>query len=412
MEYSLNHNSWFGGKPVKITLPDAWSVTYCGMTADGCPELTREDIEKRINMPFGSRSITELAEGKRDVCIVFDDMSRGTPCKDMAEIIIEQLRSAGIKKEQIRFICATGSHSACNRIDFEKKLGSYIVKNYAVFNHNPFQNCRNVGTTSGGVELHINEELMRCDLKIGIGSISPHPVNGFGGGGKLIIIGTAGMETIHQLHTKAAECASRKKLGFTSGIGNLELDGMRTQIEEAVEMVGLDFKVDAILDSGCRIVECTAGHPNVEYYKGCELSGRLNRSDKLPEGMDVVIANANVKANEAAIALSVASAALKPSGGALVLVDHTPMGQVNHQYSGASGYYTGGPAYRGIADRFPGVDKVIFYSPFPDVASAISFGDNRRILFAETWSEVMEYLSVYGAGTKAAVLSDATIMAF
>ena len=253
---------------------------------------------------------------------------------------------------------------------------------------------------------------MRCDLKIGIGSISPHPVNGFGGGGKLIIIGTAGMETIHQLHTKAAECASRKKLGFTSGIGNLELDGMRTQIEEAVEMVGLDFKVDAILDSGCRIVECTAGHPNVEYYKGCELSGRLNRSDKLPEGMDVVIANANVKANEAAIALSVASAALKPSGGALVLVDHTPMGQVNHQYSGASGYYTGGPAYRGIADRFPGVDKVIFYSPFPDVASAISFGDNRRILFAETWSEVMEYLSVYGAGTKAAVLSDATIMAF
>ena len=89
MEYSLNHNSWFGGKPVKITLPDAWSVTYCGMTADGCPELTREDIEKRINMPFGSRSITELAEGKRDVCIVFDDMSRGTPCKDMAEIIIE-----------------------------------------------------------------------------------------------------------------------------------------------------------------------------------------------------------------------------------------------------------------------------------------------------------------------------------
>lgn len=38
MEYSLNHNSWFGGKPVKITLPDAWSVTYCGMTADGCPE--------------------------------------------------------------------------------------------------------------------------------------------------------------------------------------------------------------------------------------------------------------------------------------------------------------------------------------------------------------------------------------
>lgn len=412
MKYSLKHNSWFGRQPVEISLPDDWDVTVCRMKADDCDELSREELKKRIHAPFGSPTIFELAKGKTEVGIIFDDMSRGTPCEDIAELVLEQLHAAGIQKEHIRFICALGSHGTCTRMDFEKKLGARIIREYAVFNHNPFQNCRFVGTTDGGVELYINEELMRCDLKIGIGSISPHPVNGFGGGGKIALIGTAGLETIHQLHTASSNCAASKKLSSADRVGNLELDGMRREIEQGVRMIGLDFKVDAILDSDCRIVECTAGDPVAEYYEGAAISAKLNFSDSRPRDMDVVIANANVKANEASLALSSAKSLLKPRGGALVLVDHTPMGQVLHQYSGASGYFTGGRRYKGIRDRYPNVDEVIFFTPYPDVSSAIALGDNKRILIAETWGEVMKILSKYGAGTKAAVLSDATILAF
>ncbi len=412
MNYSLKHNFWFGGQPVEISLPDDWDVTVCRMAADECPELGREELRKRINAPFGSPTLRELARGKKEVCIIFDDMSRGTPCEDIAEIILEQLHEAGIEKEHIRFICALGSHGTCTRTDFEKKLGSRIVREYAVFNHNPFQNCRFVGATDGGVQLYINEELMRCDLKIGIGSISPHPVNGFGGGGKIALIGTVGIETIHQLHTASLNCVISKKLSFTGCIGNLELDGMRREIEQGVRMIGLDFKVDAILDSGCRIVECTSGDPNVEYYEGAAISARLNFSDCTPKDMDVVIANANVKANEAAIALSAANSLLRPKGGALVLVDHNPTGQVVHQYGGAAGYFIGGASWRGIADRHPNVDEVVFYTPFPDLTSAMSFGDHRRVTVAETWEEVMRILAKYGAGSRAAVLPDATILAF
>ena len=208
---------------------------------------------------------------------------------------------------------------------------------------------------------------MKCDLKIGIGSISPHPVNGFGGGGKFLMIGTAGINTIDQLHKKAANCIKEKKLGFTSKVGSLKLDGMRKQIEEGVKMIGFDFKIDAILNSDCKIVELTAGDPIEEYYKGADLSSKLNCAGKMPENMDIVIANDNVKANEASIALSTAYQLLKKDGsGALVLVDHTKMGQVYHQYSGAAGYYIGGMAHKGNKDRFPKAHKVIFYTPYPD----------------------------------------------
>lgn len=59
-----------------------------------------------------------------------------------AEIVLEKLHLAGIPRDHIRFICATGTHGALNRQDFVRKLGEKIVEEYPVFNHNPFGMCR------------------------------------------------------------------------------------------------------------------------------------------------------------------------------------------------------------------------------------------------------------------------------
>jgi hypothetical protein len=42
-----------------------------------------------------------------------------------------------------------------------------------------------------------------ADLKIGVGFITPHPIAGFGGGGKIVIPGLGSMETIQSNHTPA-----------------------------------------------------------------------------------------------------------------------------------------------------------------------------------------------------------------
>ena len=412
MKYSFAHNSWYGRAPVEVNLPDDWEVTECRMPADDMPEMTFKKLRQVLDSPVGTKTIRELAIGKKDVCIIFDDMSRGTPCADIAHLILEDLEAAGIEKRHIRFICALGSHGTCTREDFVRKLGEDIVRQYAVFNHNPFQNCGFVGKTSGGIELYINDEVMKCDLKIGIGSISPHPVNGFGGGGKLLMVGCGGIDTIDQLHKASMRCIIENHMAFADCPGNWALDGMRKEIEEAVQITGFDFKIDAILNSDCRIVACTAGDPVAEHAKGAEISARLNTSPTHPQDMDVVIANANVKANEASIAFMIARQVLKNSGGAIVLIDEIPTGQVVHQYAGAAGYYTGGKAFSGIRDRLPDVETKILLSPYPDVQSAISFGDDRAITFAENWDQALTLLQAYGPGTKAALLTDATIMAF
>ena len=93
--------------------------------------------------------------------------------------------TAGIADSQVRFICGVANHSALDRAGMAQKLGEDVMARFPVYNHCSFINCEYVGTTSFGTKAHINKEVMACDLKIAIGSILPHPQNGFSGGGKL-----------------------------------------------------------------------------------------------------------------------------------------------------------------------------------------------------------------------------------
>ena len=196
MKYTLAQNRWYGDQPVDIELPDDWNVQFLSSGGDQYPALTKEDLRERFKGAVGTAPIRELAKGHEQVAIIFDDLTRATPAQPIAEVLLEELLAAGIKKENIRFICAPGLHGALMRNDFIKKLGEHIVREYAVYNHNPYESCVEVGVTPNGIKIEINAEFMACDLRIGIGSLVPHPLNGFGGGGKLVMPGIASANTI------------------------------------------------------------------------------------------------------------------------------------------------------------------------------------------------------------------------
>ena len=91
-------------------------------------------------------------------------------------------------------------------------MGERIIREYAVFNHNPYDNCAEVGFTPNGIRVSLNREFLSCDLKIAIGGVVPHPLNGFGGGGKIIMPGIASAETINGTHaTKVKKLHVRRE---------------------------------------------------------------------------------------------------------------------------------------------------------------------------------------------------------
>ncbi len=408
-KYTLEQNSWTSWEPVDIFLPDEWEVEYHGMKGDELPAMTKEQIIERINQPYGCKKLGEMAKGAKKVAIVFDDMTRGTPTKIMAEATLDILHEAGIQKDQIRFICAVGMHGAHTTEQFAAKLGERIVQNYEVFNHNPYENCVEVGTTKDGTVVKINKEFMSCDLKIGLGAITPHIFNAYGGGGKILFPGIADADTVHKNHVTGTKFLIENKLNIVTNVGKLEVDAMRNEIEEMVKMVGPFFKVDCIYNSKLVPVKVYAGDPIAEYYEGVKDAQYLYAT-QLSQDKDIVIINANAKANEASLAAAMAALGISQErGGDVVLVNFTQMGQMTHYLLGAFGTETGGRLWGKLSKARAGLNKFVYHSSTYGYSDLAWFGDRSKMVFAPTWDDVLKELSHHGAGTKVSVICDGTL---
>ncbi len=237
----LPQMAWYGDTPIDIDFPESWDVTVCHASGHTRPQLDEAGIRHAFANPIGTKTIGELARGKKEVAILFDDLARATPAHALLPYILEELAQAGITDEHIRLIAAVGAHVAMNGLCIRKKLGEEPMERFLIYNHNPYEFCTPLGSSSRGVPIVVNSEVMRCDLKIGIGSIVPHPLAGFGGGGKIILPGVSSVETISVNHNKLGTSS-------TVDVGKYEGNVARADIDEAAQMAGLDVKVDAILN--------------------------------------------------------------------------------------------------------------------------------------------------------------------
>jgi len=199
---SLPQFAWHNPRMVNFPLPDNWHIEIYNIKGYNKSPLTLNEIESIVKNPIGIKPLRKLAKERREVVILFDDLTRTTKAAEIIPFILEELIEGGIEKNNIRFIAALGSHGAMNRTQFVKKLGREVVDHYPVYNHNAFSNCSYVGTTNHNIKVYINDEVMKCDLKIGISSVVPHPQAGFGGGPKIILPGVSSVETIINHHSK------------------------------------------------------------------------------------------------------------------------------------------------------------------------------------------------------------------
>ncbi|MCJ7490878.1 MAG: lactate racemase domain-containing protein, partial [Dehalococcoidia bacterium] len=198
---------WDGGGEREINFPASWDVHFCPTRGWDRPAMSDEQMREAFAAPVGTPRIRDLAQGKKEVVIIFDDITRPTPVYRIAPFVIEELREAGIADEQIRFVIASGTHGAHDNKALRAKLGQEILERFFVFQHNPYDNCVSVGATTLGTPLSVNREVTTCDLKIGIGSILPHPQAGFGGGGKLILPGISHIDSVDRFHRTIMDSA-------------------------------------------------------------------------------------------------------------------------------------------------------------------------------------------------------------
>jgi len=397
---------WYGNEPTELSFPERWELEVLDPPGFKKPAIDAEGISRAFLDPIGSPTLDELARGAGEVVIAFDDITRPTPIKTVLPRVMEVLKQAGIPDGNIRFIPALGMHGAMNNVDFRKKLGDEIVESYPVYNHNPYENCDYLGESPSGVPVYINREFMSCDLKIGIGCITPHVHVGFGGGGKIVLPGLSGAETIKTFHRDVM-----MRDPDTIGLGKTEGNVMYAEIENVVRMSGLQVKIDALINERGEITDLFVGDPIGEYRVGVEVA-REHYGTALIPGKDIVVANAYAKYNEMAICMLMSLASVNLARGVIVLIVNSPEGQVCHYLLRSFGKGYGGEGYLKRGAPPEGI-KVIVCSRYPDMTMCDLFASAGSVTVTRDWGETLVLLEEeYPEAASVAVIPDGTMQYF
>jgi len=413
MEVPVPQLAWFGDSELKLKFPEEWNVSVQIMEGHGKKPIDKKEIIYSLRNPVGTKPLNKLARNKKDVVIIFDDMTRPTKAYEIAPHIIDELQKASIKDGSIRFVCANGSHGVFDREDFVKKLGESVVESYPVFNHNPYANYVYSCRTKYGTPVEINAEVMACDLKIALGCIVPHPYFGYGGGAKMVLPGVASMHSICYNHGdlggwSAAQNHRTVHPSCDLAYGRVNEENiLRLDSEEAARIAGLDMIVNVLVNLRRNSTDIFAGDVIKAQREGVEVAKDHYRTPLLPEP-DIIISNAYSKASEAAIA-SWPVLTLK-EGGDLVLIVNAPTGQVTHYVHGRWGTKAFGDLYLAPQSILNRAGRIILFSEYPERQPWLELAPPEKTVKVKTWEEVIEELkNKHKDGAKVAVYPDATI---
>ncbi|MEM4311186.1 MAG: lactate racemase domain-containing protein [Nitrososphaerales archaeon] len=403
--FHLPQLHWYRNYDLKIDFPESWDVNFYPMKGYYDSIIDVKEIKRALREPINSKSLRNLAEGKRDIAIVVDDMTRPTKVHQIIKYVLDELKEAKIPSDNIRFIVGLGTHGACYRFDMAKKLGERVVNEYAVYNHNPFYGNEKFGETSYGTPIEVNAEYASCDLKIAIGSILPHPGAGFGGGSKLILPGIAGFNSIYHLH---GEVEGRKegKGNPNTGWGKVKNNDMRKDMDEFTKIVGLDIKIDVLVNGKGDTTKIFAGNFVDEFEEGVKNGREHYSTENLPDKVDVIIANIYAKANEAILGLINWKHKLDQKG-VMVLIANAPEGQITHYMVGTFGKRFGAPLKGEPITPF--FNRLIVLSKYKILDPWLPIALPEKIMWIKNWKEVLEEIKNIHKNPRIAIIPNADI---
>ena len=213
------------------------------------------ELERALSEPIDSPGLEELARGAKNPCIVISDSTRPTPSGMIVEAALRSLGRAGIPDERISLVVATGLHRPCTEEELKERLGEGLLNRLEVLNHDALDGSSlvNIGSTTRGSPLWLNRTVCKSDLVIGDGYIEPHFFAGYTGGGKNILPGVSGFESIKANHSAAMIDHPRARAGVLEG------NPIYGEIVEAARMGGLGFSINVTLDPLKRISGIFAG---------------------------------------------------------------------------------------------------------------------------------------------------------
>jgi nickel-dependent lactate racemase len=333
----------FGKNGIDVEVPEGFDCQVVRSRAAQALDEVAGALEAALDHPIHSEPLEKLAAGKRTAAISVCDITRPAPNRITLPPLLTRLHAAGIPREGVTILIATGLHRAATSEELDIILGPEIAATYRVASHDArdFTGHRAVGTTRRGTPVYVDERFVSADLHITLGFIEPHLMLGFSGGRKLIVPGVAAQETIKVIHSPRF---MREPL---STEGSIEGNPLHAELLEAAALARHDFILDVTLTQEREISGVFAGDPVKAHAAGVEFmaSTSLTPLDGL---VDAVITSSagyplDITFYQCVKGLTAAQHIVKP-GGKMLLLAECAEGVGSHEYARLF------KAYRGHAE--------------------------------------------------------------
>ncbi len=254
----------FGESFVELEVPDDASVRESAYMPP-LPDPVAA-IEDALTHPLGTPPLQEVARGRRSVAIVINDITRPSPSRLMVEAILSQLSGAGIGKEAVTIVIATGNHRAASATEVEEMVGPDVARSVRVVSHDcqDSANMSYFGVTQRGLPVYVNKAVGEAEMRILTGIITPHHCGGYSGGRKSIVPGVAGYETIRVHHSPPI-----RSLEPVTGI--MKGNTFHEEAVAAARLVGVDFILNVIKNGDGAIAGVVAGELEEAHEHGVSI---------------------------------------------------------------------------------------------------------------------------------------------
>lgn len=253
----------YGRSGLNVALPDDLDVTVVEPQKGAPLNAPEKAVDAALARPIGTGALADLARGKRSAAVVISDKTRPVPYRVVLPPLLRQIEAAGLRRDAIEIVVATGLHRGNTPAELEEMLGGDIVTSYRIRNHDARDAGahRSLGRTTRGTDVWIDAAFLDAELKVLSGLIEPHLMAGYSGGRKAIAPGLAAVDTMRSLHGAAM-------LEGNIGPGIIDDNPFHADLLEIARMVRPDFLVDVAIDRQRRLTGVFAGELEAAHAAG------------------------------------------------------------------------------------------------------------------------------------------------
>jgi nickel-dependent lactate racemase len=274
----------YGKEALTFHLPDALPVEVIEPPPVAAAANPLGVVNAALDAPRGGVRLSDF-RGARSAAVAINDKTRPVPHEHLLPPLLRRLEALGLSPETIMLLIATGAHPPMSPAEFARVVPPQVLARYPVFCHDADDtaNLVHLSATSRGTPVWINRRYLEADLRLVVGNVEPHQFQGFSGGVKSAAIGLAGRETVDGNHARMIDPHAR--------LGRYADNPVRQDVEEIGALIGVQFALNVVLNSGKQIVHALAGEPGAVMAAAIPLSRAVSQAP-VSALFDLVIASA------------------------------------------------------------------------------------------------------------------------